>query len=249
MSETDLKQALDRLAQQGEKIDFWLRDDDAIEPTAALGRLTGLCMEFSVPLLLAVIPAPTNEKLAAHLDGLKKADIAVAVHGWTHKNHAGPQEKKQELGSHRPLTQVTDELAAGFAKLSDLHASRFVPMLVPPWNRIASPVIAALPDLGFRSLSTFGPKKPAPVAVLNSDVDIMDWHGTRGGRPADALFAEILSLLDRPLEEKDARQVIGILGHHLVHDEQAWDFLTRLFRLTSGHPACRWRSVTDLLRH
>ncbi|TWF57126.1 polysaccharide deacetylase family protein [Neorhizobium alkalisoli] len=245
MSEIDLKQAFDRLAQQGKSVDFWLRDDDATEPTAALDQLTGLCMEFSVPLLLAVIPEPTDERLAAHLDGLDKADVAVAVHGWTHQNHAGPQEKKQELGSHRPLTEVTDELAAGFAKLTELHASRFVPMLVPPWNRIAPSVIAALPDLGFRSLSTFGPKKPAPVAVLNSDVDIMDWHGTRGGRPADALFAEILALLDGA----DEKPVIGILGHHLVHDEQAWDFLTRLFRLTSGHPACRWRSAPDLLRH
>jgi peptidoglycan/xylan/chitin deacetylase (PgdA/CDA1 family) len=245
VTETDLKQALDRLALEGRSVDFWLRDDDATQPTAALDRLTDLCAKFSVPLLLAVIPEPTDEKLAAHLDGLEKAVIEVAVHGWAHANHAGPQEKKQELGSHRPLTEVTDELAAGFAKLAELHASRFVPMLVPPWNRIAAPVIDALPELGFRSLSTFGPKKPAPVAVLNSDVDIIDWHGTRGGRPSTDLFGEILALLDNGQE----RPAIGILGHHLVHDTQAWDFLTSLFRITAGHPACHWRSVSDLLRH
>jgi hypothetical protein len=40
---------------------------------------------------------------------------------------------------------------------------------------------------------------------------------------------------------------IGILTHHLVHDEAAWDFIGQLFDETKGNPAVRWRGIVDLL--
>ncbi|TIS82782.1 MAG: polysaccharide deacetylase, partial [Mesorhizobium sp.] len=39
------------------KAEFWLRDDDAVDPTAALDRLLELTRALEVPLTLAVIPA------------------------------------------------------------------------------------------------------------------------------------------------------------------------------------------------
>ena len=44
---------------------FWLRDDDAVEPTAALDRLLGAMN--GMPLTLAVIPAFSGAALAARL--------------------------------------------------------------------------------------------------------------------------------------------------------------------------------------
>jgi hypothetical protein len=41
--------------------------------------------------------------------------------------------------------------------------------------------------------------------------------------------------------------VMGFLTHHLVHDDAGWDFLDALFEVTQAHPACRWRSLTDVL--
>jgi hypothetical protein len=37
---------------------------------------------------------------------------------------------------------------------------------------------------------------------------------------------------------------IGILTHHLVHDEAAWDFLEKLFSFTRGQ---RWLSAQELV--
>lgn len=241
MTAIALRQSLERATQQGRTVQFWLRDDDAVAPSPALDRLLGLTDRHSAPLTLAVIPEETGLPLADLLSRFPLAD--VAVHGWSHRNYAGAGEKKQELGAHRPVGTVTGELAAGFEKLSDLHGGRFVPMLVPPWNRIAPGVVEALPELGFTALSTFGPETPGPLAMLNTHVDLIDWHGSRGGRPLETLMGEVAALI----EADETPAAIGILGHHLVHDDAAWDFLDTLFSMTADHPACAWQSARQIL--
>jgi hypothetical protein len=243
MSEERLKQRLDDLAATGQQVTFWLRDDDAVEPTPALERLLNITRRHHIPLMLAVIPQNTGAALVGRL--VHEPDLCVAVHGWSHENHAPETEKKQELGAHRPADHVLAELKAGFDKLQALHGQRFTPMLVPPWNRIDKAVVAALPALGFEALSVFGREKtPSTIPLLNTHVDVMDWHGSRGGRNADVLFAEIAEWLE---PEKEPLLAIGILTHHLVHDETVWVFLERLFQLTSAHPACRWMQAGAIL--
>src|SRR5919109_4059560 len=104
-----LASELARWAEAGRIADFWLRDDDAVEPTGALDRLLVLAARYAVPPTLAVIPAHAQKTLAERLQAEDK--IAVAVHGWAHENHAPESEKKQELGPHRPRQVVLAELA------------------------------------------------------------------------------------------------------------------------------------------
>ena len=242
---TPLLTELDRWKVAGRSASFWLRDDDAVEPTPALDRLLELTGRHGVPVLLAVIPVDTESPLALRLDTAPHAD--VAVHGWSHHNHAPPSEKKQELGRHRPAEVILAELGAGYRHLAVLHAARFVPLLVPPWNRIDAALLPELPALGFRALSVFGPEQQTAVPVqVNTHVDLMDWHGTRGGRETAALVADIVARLRVTFETGGC---VGLLSHHLVHDEAAWQFLEGLFAVTVGHDGCRWRSISDLLSH
>lgn len=233
---------LDRWQGMGKVARFWLRDDDAVEPTPALERLLAITAHHSTPLALAVIPAHTGRALADHL--LDTPFASVVVHGWSHVNHAGVGEKKQELGAHRPAAGVAAELAAGFELLERLHPDRFVPMLVPPWNRIAPEIVEQLPGIGFKALSVFGREKVVPIRLINTHVDLMDWHGTRGGREHAALVADIVGRL-RQMDETGG--TMGLLTHHLVHDETAWLFVDRLLRLTKDHPACQWASLPELV--
>lgn len=242
MTEKKLLDTLDSFASRGVAAEFWLRDDDATEPTPALDHLLALSDRYAVPMTLAVIPEPTGEVLAKRLESAEKID--VAVHGWAHRNHAGPEEKKRELGLHRRKDIVLGELQAGFEKLQNLHPNRFVPMLVPPWNRIDAEIVEGLPTLGYRALSVYGPEKTAPLPLLNTHVDIIDWRGTRGGKDHDLLFAETA---ERMVMAEQSARTTGILTHHLDHDETAWAFLDRLFSLTASHPGCRWRSAGSLI--
>ncbi len=234
-----LIRALDLRAANGNPAKLWLRDDDAIAPTTELDHLLALTEAANIPVTLAVIPAHSGAALAKRLDIAK--GVSVAVHGWSHINHAPASEKKQELGPHRPVPQVLDELARGFAHLAQHHPLHFTPALVPPWNRIAPQVVAGLPALGFRALSVYGPEATADLPLYNTHVDVIDWRGTRSGRPDAVLMDEIAQALQR----NDAP--IGLLTHHLVHDMQVWGFLTRLFALTATHPGCHWVSLPELI--
>ncbi|MFK0333643.1 polysaccharide deacetylase family protein [Rhizobium sp. NPDC090275] len=239
-----LRAELDRWQAAGKIARFWLRDDDAIEPTPALDKLLKLTADAGVPLTLAVIPASTGEPLAARL--AEERHVLVALHGWSHTNHAPADEKKQELGAHRAPEIVLGELRDGFAILQRLFGLRFISMLVPPWNRINGALIAELPALGLETLSVYGAAKAgSPIRPLNTHVDIMNWHGIRGGRPHDELVADVVKELRARFD--DDAEPIGILTHHLVHDETAWAFLSDLMNETSAHPAVAWKSAASLV--
>ncbi|MEO5615223.1 MAG: polysaccharide deacetylase family protein [Cypionkella sp.] len=234
-----LIRALDLRSANGNPAKLWLRDDDAIDPTTALDCLLALAEAANIPVTLAVIPAHSGPALAKRLDTAKA--VSVAVHGWSHTNHASASEKKQELGPHRPVEQVLAELAHGFSHLAQLYPAQFTPVLVPPWNRIAPQVIAGLPALGFKALSVFGPEAKAVLPLFNTQVDVIDWRGSRSGRPGAVLMDEIAQAM------ACSNTPIGLLTHHLVHDVQVWGFLTRLFALTATHPGCRWISLPELI--
>ncbi|ATN37575.1 polysaccharide deacetylase (plasmid) [Rhizobium sp. ACO-34A] len=235
MTKARLLDALNKAATAGERVQLWLRDDDAVEPTPALDRLFALTTAHAVPVTLAVIPENTGTPLSERL--ADEPHALVAVHGWSHRNYAPAGEKKQELGCHRPAETVLGELQAGFDKLVALHGSRFRPILVPPWNRISDDLLPSLSSIGFTSLSVFGKERSSsPIPLVNTHVDVMDWHGTRGGRPADVLFGELADWIVRD----DRPPVIGVLTHHLVHDEAVRSFLEELFEATSRHPGCVW---------
>lgn len=214
----------------GTPLMLWLRDDDAVAPTPALDRLIALTAAEHAPLTLAVIPAPWNEAptgsaLALRLDSAPH--VRVAVHGWSHHNHAPEGAKKQELILHRPPVEVHGELREGLHLLRALHGARALPLLVPPWNRIAPELIDGLADDGFTALSTFGPEAVQPgLSIVNTQIDIIDWKDGRVGRPTEAVWAELAEMVAEP------RQFIGVLTHHLVHDAQAWALLSDLLAAT-----------------
>ncbi|WP_442967059.1 polysaccharide deacetylase family protein [Rhizobium sp. GN54] len=241
-----LERELDRWARAGRVARFWLRDDDAVEPTAALEQLLALSAGHAVPVALAVIPAFTGAALARRLAAAP--DVEVAVHGWSHENFAPPDQKKQELGPHRPADVVLASLQRGVTTLANLFGPRFVPVLVPPWNRIDPALVPRLGGIGFRALSVFGPEKSLGLPAVNTHVDVIDWHGTRGGRDTGVLVGEMVARLKAiENDNENGEGTLGLLTHHLVHDEAVWRFLDGLFARTARHPACRWVRLSEIV--
>ncbi len=74
----------------------------------------------------------------------------------------------------------------------------------------------------------------------------MDWHGTRGCRDHAAILGDILAALKRGLDDP-AEPPIGLLTHHLVHDEAAWDFLERLFECAGPAQGASWLGIDEML--
>ncbi len=236
-----VRDALDAQAATGRVARFWLRDDDAVGPSPALDRLMAFGERTGVPMTLAVIPRDTGAALAARLADAQ--GVTVAVHGWAHANHAPPGRKNCELGEDRAAGTVLGELGAGLAKLAGLHGDRCLPVLVPPWNRIAPVFLRELPGLGFRALSAFGDEeRGGPIRAVNTHVDLIDWRGTRAGRQPDALAGDIARRLAAMTDEA----AVGILAHHLAHDDAAWNALDRIAGIVAAHPAAHWAAFPAL---
>ena len=161
-------------------------------------------------------------------------------------------EKKQELGLHRPLGDILDELAAGGAALAAAFGARALPCLVPPWNRIADGLLAYLPALGFRAVSCYGPRKSGRTTggllEFNTHVDIIDFRGGRGFRGVEACVEQLRTHLEARRHGKvDAGECTGLLTHHLDHDEACWEFCIELFDRLGGDSGVCWLSAEECL--
>ena len=169
----------------------------------------------------------------------------------SHRSHAGSGQLKLELGGERDLRQTLADLRLGQQLLRDRFGAAFTPVLVPPWNRIDAPVIAALPGLGFSGVSTMRVRRlaaPAPgLLQINAHLDPVNWRQQRGFiglYPAIAILVQ--HLLARRSGYRDFAEPTGILSHHLAQNDAVWRFLEDLFNFLERHPASCWRSATTL---
>lgn len=250
-----LDRELDIWAARGRQATLWWRDDDAVAPGPALDRLLAIAAQHGLPISLAVVPRPATTALAARIAAAGPG-IAVLQHGFAHRNHAGASEKKAELGAQRPVEAVLTELGQGAALLRARFAGAALPVLVPPWNRIAPPVVAGLRAIGVVGLSTYHPRaarEAAPgVPQVNTHVDIVDWRGGRGFVGAAAALGLMTAHLAARREGRhDADEPTGLLTHHLAHDEACWSFLAALASRLADRPGAVWLDAPTIfnMRH
>jgi hypothetical protein len=240
-----IEEELARWREAGRKPVLWWRDDDAVDATPALDRLLDLHRAVNVPLALAVVPANATAALAGRLG--KAPGVDLLQHGYGHTNHAPASDRKMELGLHRPAMFVLGELGTGRMALERLFGNRVLPVLVPPWNRIAPALVPTLPEVGYDGLSTFGIRRRAhPVAGLlqvNTHVDLIDWR-RRCFVGEDAALAALGRSLMASRTGTD--EPVGILSHHLAMDEGAWDFLNSLWVRISSMPGLKITPAHEL---
>ncbi|MGF7175243.1 polysaccharide deacetylase family protein [Azospirillum doebereinerae] len=240
---------LARWVETGRRCPVWLRDDDAVAATPALGRFLTLCRSAGIAPGLAVIPAHATPSLA---DPLRRhPEVAVLVHGWAHTNHAAAGEKKAEFGMGRSAEARRGDAARGLETLNGLFTGRLLPLFVPPWNRMGADMPELLASAGFRAASGFGRRPEAATTGfrwLNTQIDLIDWRGSRSAMETDALLDGLCrQLADRREQGGASIEPIGLLTHHLVHDAAVWRLLEALLDRLAGHPALDWPAVAVLI--
>ncbi|MGX9981349.1 glycosyltransferase [Methylobacterium fujisawaense] len=235
-----IDRALDSVAARGGRVPLFWRDDDAIAASPELDRLVGLAEAHGIPLLLAAIPSGIEPSLQRRLE--TAPGVRVAIHGLAHSNHAPPSEKPAEFGAHRPLDIRIGEAAAGLRiARARLAEATVLPVFVPPWNRLAPDLAAALPDLGYCGLSAVPGPPVTGLRRLDATLDPIDWRGTRSLRDPEALLTGVADAIVRAPE-----QPVGLLTHHRVHDDALWSFVAALIAHLVRHPAIQ---LLDLREH
>ena len=222
-------------------IDIWWRDDDAGRDCARLDALLALAGQSRRPLALAVVPAwlepPVTTKIAA-------CDVFVLQHGWAHADHAADDSRMIELGGTLGAAACRDRLARGKAILEQAFGERFLPVLVPPWNRIDGYCLEIAAELGYSAVSTFADDTRAldhGLAQVNTHVDLIDWQHGRRMKPLVELRAEIDRLVADP-----ALGRLGVMSHHLDMTQADLDALEQLFDYVDTITRCRWPSPAQL---
>jgi len=235
---------LDWFAERGQEVRFWWRDDDAIEPTEDLDRLLAIANKHDVEVGLAVIPRDATEALAQRLENEPRA--IVLQHGWQHKNFQLKEkgEKAAELGSRRDPDELIAQLAEGRDRLTELFGEKFVPAVVPPWNRIAPEISRRLPEIGLPGLSTFTWHNVPRAHQVQSHVDIIKWKKDRRFIGWQSALARLDLQFCR--RRTNPEEPLGILSHHLAHEEGCYIFLNEFLKIAAHHPGAEWPTIRDL---
>ena len=238
-------------ADEGRRAGLWWRDDDAAEDSPALQQLLYLAGGDAPPVVIAVVPAKLCDATVERISADARQNCWVAQHGYAHANHARGNEKKIELGGIHPAALCESQLHTGLAILSSRFLEQFLPMLVPPWNRIAANLIPRLPALGYAALSTYGARDAAQAETglnqINCHVDILNWRqGAKFVGEAEALRLACEHLSARRHGTADVDEPTGLLTHHLCHDKKVWRFLAEFFARTVDHPGAQWIAPPNL---
>lgn len=247
-----LEAELDCWSARGQRATLWWRDDDACLATPALARMLAVAASHAVPLALAVIPARLAGQLVEAVAAATQC--TVLQHGIEHRNYAPSGERSCELGTHRPLAAAAAGLVGGRERLQSAFGAQFLPVLVPPWNRIAPEVVATLAELGYCGLSTFAPRTAASaapgVAQCNTHVDPIAWRRGRAFIGEDEAAARLAAHLKlRRQRRVDPAEPTGLLTHHLDFDAAAWRFVESVLARTRAHPAVSWLSAAAAFGH
>jgi hypothetical protein len=228
---------------------FWWRDDDAERRTSQLDTLLELAPGH--PLALAVVPARLDPALAETLSSHPR--VVVWQHGWAHANHAPTGAQMCELGDGWPLTEMAVALRKGHTRLREAFGDRFLPVLVPPWNRMTPALVSHLPDIGLTGIS-LGTGRHSRLAhprvfACHAQVDLADW--TRDGKFVGTEMAVrkiVIHLVARRLGYRDGHEPTGILTHHLQMDADTVAFLRELLAFLDGMRCVAWLDIADVMR-
>lgn len=241
----ELADEFDAWAHTGEVPTLWWRDDDAVEDSVQLQRL--LQVAGACPISLAVIPAQVTAQLAECTAMIP--NLAVLQHGWSHANHAATPPPSEYPGN-RVMAAVRAELAEGRRRLMALFGNRVFPVFVPPFHGFANRFLPLLPETGLSVISRIGPRArqrfPDGLTEANVHVALRNWSGNCFCG-AEAVLAPVLQhLRRRRLGQVDRKEPTGIVSHHLVEDEGAYEFMARLMSESGSTPGARWLSGPEL---
>lgn len=221
---------------------FWWRDDDAGINASELMRLLDLRRRLDVPLVVSTVPAWLTlecRSLLANTEG-----TFVAQHGFDHSDHAALGQKSVELGGTAAPDWVIERIEQGRQWLGTGDISNLLALMVPPWNRLSESVLAALPTLGFLSISTFVKDQRGLLYGLkhvNCHVDPILWREGKRPMTATELTAETIKQLTEGHERPT-----GLLTHHLDMAATDYALMEAYLGILAKHPMIEFRSPTTL---
>ncbi len=263
----DTQRELDCWTRQGLQARFWVRDDDAVGTSERLTRLHDLAEKHEITIGLAVIPARLQPDLPDYIrEGGHR--FHPMCHGWRHINHARVGSRPSEFGRERPISAlVSDAQLARRAFAS--HFGKVDAVFVPPFGRISRALLTALPEIGFSGISgaagwlerklsylsdwhvgipAIASLRRCTVPTLDVQIDPIDWRDRTAHDPRVISHALVRCLRARRNGSLASSLPIGIVTHHLDHEESIWRVCDALLQLLRSHEAAKFLHVAQFFQ-
>lgn len=209
------------------KVKFWFRDDDAGIDNKSLDNLMQYLKDKKINLLIAAIPALSDNKLKTILD--KYDNYVIGQHGYSHTNYS--ESDLSEYPDTRKKEVIADELIKGNRILSNLFKDKYNKVFIPPWFEVGSTTKKLLKEHNYLAISNYWNNRinSNEMIEINSQVDLVDWDNayTFGGE--DYVLNQIIS------EIESGNTCIGILLHHERIGKETYCFLDKLIEIILEH--------------
>ncbi|MCI0664178.1 MAG: hypothetical protein L0220_24230 [Acidobacteria bacterium] len=215
------------------------------EDDLSLRTMLDLFFRYQIPLNLQIIPGrltPAGIKAIGRARNEMPDLFELNQHGWMHVNHEH-SGRKYEFGPSRSFDQQYVDIEKGRKVLEEAFGSAFSPVFTPPWNRCTVETFRALDRLGFQALSRFQGDATAGgynFREVSVTLDLYRWQGGAAMKSPNELLDELilqLEILPR----------IGIMLHHKVMDEEAFELLSLLLDELYLSRAIKFHTFQSLL--
>ena len=257
----EARRELDCWADAGLTAKFWLRDDDAFERSEKLERLRDLAARHNIRIGLAVIPAKILPSLSDFL-GNNMRHFHPMCHGWKHVNH-NRKNRPGEFGPDRPFSSMIVDARLAHGLFSERFGA-LKTIFVPPFNRVTPAVIKALPDIGFFGISlmpNYLERKMLQLGVpltwskvikipdlsgcprIDVHLDVINWKMKTAQDTKTIVNQLVRQLRGRRLGLLAADTPIGLLTHHLAHNEPIWRSCDQALEFLRSHQAVEFIDV------
>jgi hypothetical protein len=242
----ELRQCLETLEAARQQVRIFFRDDDIDEDEEALRHLLDISLSRGVPLNLQIIPGSLTDSAILLLKNHKRVNpnlVGLNQHGLLHVNHE-QRGRKCEFGISRNFDEQMEDISKGKAILESAFPVRFYPVFTPPWNRCTVDTFKVLDELGFHVLSKDSAKQPIVghrFRDISTTLDLFRWKGSATMKSPE----EIVRLLTTQMRRLD---VIGVLLHHKIMNEDAFSLLDHLFRELSQFPNVQFYTFQGLVQ-
>ena len=229
-----LKTVINTKVRSGYEVKFWWRDDDISDVTEGLTNILIISEIYNIPIYIAVIPERISEDAICLIN--EYSNISILQHGYSHNNYAKEGEPLNEFGLDRDIKLQLDEIKLGFEKLRNSFNDKFLPVFVPPWNHIASPIINELSELGFRGVSCIGNTLSEYPNLFNNNVkiDIHSWQTKSETeyksfcKEYSQIIKEISDLITNTKDSHTSDISIGLLTHSQIMSKDDFTMIHQL---------------------
>ena len=230
----------DQRSRARHQIPFWWRDDDADGCDACARQVARACRGGTICRLRS--PSSRSERRQRSPSALASEPNVVGAPARLAASKPRAERRKAGGAWRSSPARRGPRRARARLRPADASSSRtqFLPVLVPPWNRIARCRARAARQDGW-------PHRPVDVRARAAERPALGQRASRyfrmaAGAPPAQARARLMPSSQRSWSggSPAIREPIGIMTHHLVHEEASWAFLEDLFGLIAKHPAVAW---------